>query len=63
MQSVANATGWPDPAQSMSAKDLVRVATLLIEKFPQFYPMFSEQEFTWERVIERFDAGFAPHLQ
>ncbi len=24
---------------------------------------FVEQEFTWERVIERFDAGFAPHLQ
>jgi len=46
----ANATGWPDPRQLMSAKDLVLLATLLIEKFPQYYPMFSEQEFTWDGV-------------
>ena len=46
----ANATGWPDPNQLMSARDLVRLATLLVEKFPQYYPMFSEKEFTWDGV-------------
>lgn len=48
--SFANATGWPDPKQRMSAKDLVKLARLLIEKFPQYYPIFSEQEFTWDGV-------------
>lgn len=49
----ANATGWPDPRQLMSAKDLVRLATLLIEKFPQYYPMFSETDFTWDGVAQK----------
>lgn len=46
----ANATGWPDPRHLMSAKDLAALATLLIERFPQYYSMFSEQEFTWDGV-------------
>ena len=49
----ANATGWPDPEQHMSMRDLVRLTTLLIEQFPQFYPMFAETEFTWDGVKQR----------
>lgn len=40
-----NATGWPDPGQRMSARDLAHLADLLIERFPEFYPVFSEKQF------------------
>lgn len=40
-----NATGWPDPGQKMSAHDLAMLAELLIERFPEFYPVFSEKQF------------------
>ncbi len=46
----ANATGWPDPEQHMSMRDLVLLATLIIERFPQFYPMFAETKFSWDGV-------------
>ena len=48
--SFANATGWPDPRQLMSARDLAIIATRLIEAFPQYYPMFAETTFTWDGI-------------
>ncbi|MEM9139970.1 MAG: D-alanyl-D-alanine carboxypeptidase family protein, partial [Pseudomonadota bacterium] len=49
----ANATGWPDPRHRMSARDLVTLSTRMIGDFPQFYPMFIEQEFTWDKVTQK----------
>ena len=49
----ANSTGWPDPEQYMSSRDLVKLATLIIEEFPQYYPMFAESEFTWDGVKQQ----------
>ena len=49
----ANATGWPDPRQAMSVRDLATLSTHLIRKFPQFYPMFLEREFTWDNVTQQ----------
>jgi serine-type D-Ala-D-Ala carboxypeptidase (penicillin-binding protein 5/6) len=46
----ANATGWPHPDQRMSTRDLATVATRLIEKFPQYYPLFSEKAFTYNGI-------------
>ena len=46
----ANATGWPHPDQRMSTRDLATVAGLLIEKFPQYYPLFSEKTFTYNDI-------------
>src|SRR5690625_2248344 len=48
-----NATGWPHPDQYMSSRDLVEIATLLIEQFPQYYPMFAEREFSWDGVHQQ----------
>ncbi len=42
----ANATGWPNPDQLMSARDLARLARELITRFPSFYEVFSEKSFT-----------------
>jgi D-alanyl-D-alanine carboxypeptidase (penicillin-binding protein 5/6) len=43
----ANASGWPDPGQRMSMKDLGLLALRLIEEFPEYYPIFSETEFNF----------------
>src|SRR5690625_1122683 len=37
----------------MSSRDLVEIATLLIEQFPQYYPMFAETEFSWDGVHQQ----------
>lgn len=48
----ANATGWPDPDQMMTAHDLARLARHIIKDFPQYYHYFSEKEFTWNGITQ-----------
>ena len=48
--SFGNSTGWPDPLQRMSARDLVLIADLLIKDFPNYYPFFAQASFTWDGV-------------
>jgi D-alanyl-D-alanine carboxypeptidase (penicillin-binding protein 5/6) len=47
-----NATGWPDDRHLMSAHDLGRLAQILITRFPKYYPMFSEQSFTYNNITQ-----------
>ncbi|MEO1190182.1 MAG: D-alanyl-D-alanine carboxypeptidase family protein [Pseudomonadota bacterium] len=49
----ANATGWPDPDHRMTARDLATLARLVIERFPQYYALYSEEEFTWNDITQR----------
>ena len=44
----ANASGWPDPRQRMSMRDLGIIARRLIEEFPEYYPVFAETEFNYK---------------
>lgn len=44
----ANASGWPDPTQRMSMRDLGILARRLIEDFPEYYPVFAETEFNYK---------------
>lgn len=46
----SNATGWPDPGQRMTARDLSILATHLIRDFPDYYHFFGETEFTWSDI-------------
>ncbi|MEM6488529.1 MAG: D-alanyl-D-alanine carboxypeptidase family protein [Pseudomonadota bacterium] len=48
----ANSTGWPHPDHVMTARDLATVAERIIVDFPQYYPMFAEQTFTWEDITQ-----------
>jgi len=48
----ANATGWPDPNQMMTAHDLARLARHIIHDFPEYYHYFSEKEFTWNGITQ-----------
>ena len=45
-----NATGWPHPEHRMSARDLSILAKRIIDEFPEYYPIFSEKEFTYNNI-------------
>lgn len=45
-----NATGLPDPDQYSTARDLAVVGRFIIAQFPEYYSMFSEPEFTWNKI-------------
>jgi D-alanyl-D-alanine carboxypeptidase (penicillin-binding protein 5/6) len=47
-----NASGLPDPGHHMSARDLVVLARHLIADFPEYYPYFSETEYTWNGITQ-----------
>lgn len=46
----ANATGLDDPRHRMSAHDIALIAFRIIHDFPEYYPMFSEPEFTFNKT-------------
>jgi D-alanyl-D-alanine carboxypeptidase (penicillin-binding protein 5/6) len=48
--SFANATGWPDPNQRMTARDLATLAARIIKEFPEYYGYYSEKEFTFADI-------------
>jgi D-alanyl-D-alanine carboxypeptidase (penicillin-binding protein 5/6) len=45
-----NPTGYADPNQYMSARDLATLTGYLIREFPDFYKIYSEPEFTWNKI-------------
>ena len=45
-----NATGLPDPDQYSTARDLATIARFIIAQFPEYYPIFGEKEFTWNKI-------------
>jgi D-alanyl-D-alanine carboxypeptidase (penicillin-binding protein 5/6) len=45
-----NSTGLPDPDQYATARDLAILARYIISEFPDYYPIFSEPEFTWNKI-------------
>ncbi len=45
-----NATGLPDPEHKMSAKDLAKLAQLIIQNFPEYYSIYSETSFTYNGI-------------
>lgn len=48
--SFVNSTGLPDPNQYSTARDLATIARFIIAQFPEYYPIFSETEFTWNKI-------------
>lgn len=46
----ANATGWPDENQKMSAHDLAVLARHMLDDFPEYYPLFSVKEYTYNNI-------------
>jgi serine-type D-Ala-D-Ala carboxypeptidase (penicillin-binding protein 5/6) len=48
-----NATGLPDPAQKVTVRDLARLARHIIRTYPDFYRIFGEREFTWNKIRQQ----------
>jgi len=45
-----NATGWPDPEQHMSARDIAALARHIIRDFPEYYHYDSERSFKYNGI-------------
>ena len=48
----ANATGLPAPEHYASARDMAALAAALMHDFPQFFPLYSQKEFTFNRITQ-----------
>lgn len=48
----ANATGWPDPDHYTTARDIARLTRALIRRFPEYYPLYSEREYTYNGITQ-----------
>ena len=51
--SFRNATGLPHPDHLMSAQDLALLAQHLINDFPEYYSIYSEKEFTYNKITQQ----------
>ncbi|UIJ72907.1 D-alanyl-D-alanine carboxypeptidase family protein [Aurantimonas sp. HBX-1] len=49
----ANPHGLPDPDQYVTVRDLAKLAEYLIRTFPEEYPLFSEESFTFNGITQR----------
>ena len=48
-----NATGLPDPAQKVTVRELARLARHIIRTYPDFYGIYGEHEFTWNKIRQQ----------
>ena len=47
-----NATGLPDPQHYTTTRDLARLAQALIRDHPEYYPLYSMKEFTYNKISQ-----------
>jgi len=47
-----NSTGLPHPEHLMTARDLATLAKRIITDFPEYYPFYSEKEFTYNGITQ-----------
>jgi D-alanyl-D-alanine carboxypeptidase (penicillin-binding protein 5/6) len=46
----ANSNGLPDPGNKMTVRELAKLARYIIQTYPEFYKLFGEREFTWNKI-------------
>jgi D-alanyl-D-alanine carboxypeptidase (penicillin-binding protein 5/6) len=49
----ANSNGLPDPGNKMTVRELARLARYIIQTYPDFYKLFGEKEFTWNKIRQQ----------
>ena len=47
-----NATGLPNPDHYTTARDLATLSAALIRNFPEYYPLFSIRQYTWNGITQ-----------
>jgi D-alanyl-D-alanine carboxypeptidase (penicillin-binding protein 5/6) len=48
-----NATGLPDPEQRSTAREIAKIADMIIRTYPEQYRIYSEREFTWNNIRQQ----------
>src|SRR5712675_1422287 len=48
-----NSNGLPDPANKMTVRELAKLARHIILTYPDFYKLFAEREFTWNKIRQQ----------
>lgn len=48
-----NSTGWPDPQQRMSCRDIATLARRLITDFPEYYKYDNEKSFKYNNIEQQ----------
>src|SRR3954447_18074881 len=51
--SFANASGLPDPGNRMTVRELAKLSRHIIQTYPDFYKLFNEREFTWNKIRQQ----------
>jgi D-alanyl-D-alanine carboxypeptidase (penicillin-binding protein 5/6) len=46
----ANSNGLPNPGNKMTVRELSTLARYVIQTYPDFYKIFGEREFTWNKI-------------
>jgi serine-type D-Ala-D-Ala carboxypeptidase (penicillin-binding protein 5/6) len=49
----ANSNGLPDPGNKMTVRELATLARHIILDYPEFYKLFGEHEFTWNKIRQQ----------
>jgi serine-type D-Ala-D-Ala carboxypeptidase (penicillin-binding protein 5/6) len=49
----ANSSGLPDPGNKMTVRELAKLARYIIQTYPDFYKLFGEREFTWNKIRQQ----------
>jgi serine-type D-Ala-D-Ala carboxypeptidase (penicillin-binding protein 5/6) len=49
----ANSNGLPDPGNKMTVRELAILARHIIQTYPEFYKLFGEKEFTWNKIKQQ----------
>ena len=49
----ANSNGLPDPGNKMTVRELAMLARHIIQTYPDFYKLFGEKEFTWNKIRQQ----------
>src|SRR3954471_23255687 len=53
MSTFANSNGLPDPGNKMTVRELAKLARHIIQTYPEFYKLFGEREFTWNKIRQQ----------
>jgi serine-type D-Ala-D-Ala carboxypeptidase (penicillin-binding protein 5/6) len=48
-----NSNGLPDPENKMTVRELAQLARHIILDYPEFYKLFGEREFTWNKIRQQ----------
>lgn len=48
-----NSTGLPADGQFVTARELVLLAAHLWREYPEFYRLYSQRDFTWNKILQR----------